>query len=144
MSLQSIFGSSQYRSTPPLAALFTLVAAFVLPVTVASYSFTHGWWGADPRQAKMSAQFFAVAFSIATLWCSAMGFWTHAVWRGIVSVWLLRLAVPMPGQLLFSILNWRRSGPFLLTVTVAEACGVALGVWRGAEICTGREEPRTP
>jgi hypothetical protein len=142
MSLSSTPGSSQYGSVPPLAALSIVAAAFVLPLVIAAYGFSHGWWGVDPHQARMSAKFLAVAFSIASLWCIASGFLTHAVWSGIASVWLLRLAVPLPGQLLFSVLNWHRSGPLLLTVTVAEACGFALGVWLGAKIFTGWGKPR--
>jgi len=142
MSLSSMSGSSQSGSVPPLAVLSTVAAAFVLPLVIAAYSFTHGWWGADPHQARMSAKFLAVAFSIASLWCIASGFLTHAVWRDITSASLLRFAVPLPAQLLFSILNWHRSGPLLLTVTVAEACGFALGVWLGAKIFTGRRKPR--
>jgi hypothetical protein len=56
---------------------------------------------------------------------------THAVWRGNASVWLLRLAVALPAALVFSILNWQRSGKLLLTVTAAQACGLLVGVWLG-------------
>jgi hypothetical protein len=86
----------------------------------------------------MSARFLAVAFSIVFSWCAVAGFLTHAVWRGAASVWLLRLAVVLPASLVFSILNWPRSGKLLLTVTAAQACGFLVGLWLAVETWRGQ------
>jgi len=135
-------GSYQYGLVPPFRAVLTIVAGVALPAVVAvsilAYGVNRGWWGTDPHQVRMSARFLAVAFSIVFSWCAVAGFLTHAVWRGNASVWLLRLAVALPAGLVFSILNWQRSGKLLLTVTAAQACGLLVGVWLASETLTGQ------
>jgi hypothetical protein len=142
MSLPSMPGSSQYSSAPPFRAVLTIIAGIALPpvvaVTILAYGVSRGWWGTDPHQVRMSARFLAVAFSIVFSWSAVAGFVTRAVWQCIASVWFLRLAVVLPASLIFSILNWQRSGKLLLTVTAAQGCGFLVGVWLAAEIWTGQ------
>ena len=129
--------SSRYSSAPPFRALLTIIVGLVLPVVIVAYGASHGWWGTDPRHVRMSARFLAVSFSIVFSWCTVAGFLTHAVWRGSVSRYL-PFAVALVAPLGVSILNWNRTGPLLLTVTAAQACGFFVGVWLGAEIWTGQ------
>ena len=122
------------------------MAGFVVPLVIAAgivaYGVGHGWWGADLHEVSIPAGFFVSAFSIVFSWGIVSGFLTHAMWRGIASVWLVRLAWALPAMLVGPILNWHRSGRLLLTVLVAQACGFLLGVYLAAKICSRRGNPR--